>query len=193
MKIKSVVIAAAVGCTILATSSLSAQTTQAQTSADEPTRWEIVVPSGTLLPTGAQRDAIKRGNMTALQLNYVATSGVRDHIHGRLGAQPRRRNIRRSEARRVHVRRRRRSARAELDRGQRGDLQPVRGSRRGRTELQLSQARRRRDAQLRRRTRSVGGELGVRRVRVRLEARDYVTGFKPLSAAAPRAPATMSS
>ena len=28
---------------------------------------------------------------------------------------------------------------------------------------------------------SVGGELGVRRVRVRLEARDYVTGFKPLA------------
>jgi hypothetical protein len=27
---------------------------------------------------------------------------------------------------------------------------------------------------------SVGGEVGVRRVRVRLEARDYVTGFKPL-------------
>ena len=28
---------------------------------------------------------------------------------------------------------------------------------------------------------SVGGELGIRRVRVRLEARDYVTGFKPLA------------
>jgi hypothetical protein len=28
---------------------------------------------------------------------------------------------------------------------------------------------------------SVGGELGIRRLRVRLEARDYVTGFKPLS------------
>ncbi len=28
---------------------------------------------------------------------------------------------------------------------------------------------------------SVGGEFGVRRVHVRLEARDYVTGFKPLS------------
>lgn len=27
---------------------------------------------------------------------------------------------------------------------------------------------------------SVGGELGYRRVRLRLEARDYVTGFKPL-------------
>ena len=28
---------------------------------------------------------------------------------------------------------------------------------------------------------SAGGELGVRRVRVRIEARDYVSGFKPLS------------
>ena len=28
---------------------------------------------------------------------------------------------------------------------------------------------------------SVGGELGVGRVHVRLEARDYVAGFKPLS------------
>ena len=28
---------------------------------------------------------------------------------------------------------------------------------------------------------SVGGEVGVRRVRVRIEARDYVSGFKPLA------------
>ena len=31
---------------------------------------------------------------------------------------------------------------------------------------------------------SIGGEIGVRRVRVRLEARDYVSAFKPLSGAA---------
>jgi hypothetical protein len=30
---------------------------------------------------------------------------------------------------------------------------------------------------------SAGGELGIRRVRVRLEARDYVSGFKPLAGA----------
>jgi len=27
----------------------------------------------------------------------------------------------------------------------------------------------------------VGGELGVRRIRLRVEARDYVTGFRPLA------------
>ena len=30
---------------------------------------------------------------------------------------------------------------------------------------------------------SAGGEIGIRRVRVRLEARDYIAGFKPLSGA----------
>ena len=29
---------------------------------------------------------------------------------------------------------------------------------------------------------SVGGEIGYRRIRLRLEARDYLTGFKPLAA-----------
>ena len=41
----------------------------AQTTPPKP--WEILVPSGIVIPTGDQRDAIKRANMTALQLSYV--------------------------------------------------------------------------------------------------------------------------
>ena len=70
MNINSVLIAAAIGCS--AVSDLSAQATQAQATTPAPkSNWELIVPSGALLPTGAQRDAIKRGNLTAVQLMYV--------------------------------------------------------------------------------------------------------------------------
>ena len=75
-------------------------------------RWELLVPSGTVVPTGAQRDAIKRGNLTAVQLSYVVRPALA--VTATLG-WARSRDIaaaERPEARRVHVRRRRRAPRA---------------------------------------------------------------------------------
>jgi hypothetical protein len=41
-----------------------------QTSAAHA-RWELIVPGGMLIPTGDQRDAIQRGGLTAAQVSYV--------------------------------------------------------------------------------------------------------------------------
>lgn len=57
---------ATLGLLLTATAVVEAQTAPAQ-----PPRWEFLVSSGALIPTGAQRDAIARGGMTAAQLSFV--------------------------------------------------------------------------------------------------------------------------
>ena len=55
----------AVGAIVLFASNVAAQ--------DAPVHkpsWQFSVNSGTVVPTGAQRDAIKRGGLTAAQLTY---------------------------------------------------------------------------------------------------------------------------
>lgn len=44
--------------------------TRAQSSSAKTPGFEFVVPSGAVLPTGAQRDDIKRGSLTAIQASY---------------------------------------------------------------------------------------------------------------------------
>jgi hypothetical protein len=63
--------AAVIASTFLVTSNLSAQATDSQAAPRKPARWELVVPTGAILPTGVQGDAIKRGNLSAVQLTYV--------------------------------------------------------------------------------------------------------------------------
>ena len=46
-------------------------TARAQDAAPHKPHFEFIVNSGTIVPTGAQRDAIKRGDVTAAQLAYV--------------------------------------------------------------------------------------------------------------------------
>ena len=64
------------------TSSAIAQTmteqkpAQEQSATEQKPKWEFLIASGTLVPTGAQRGAIKRANLTAAQLSYV----VRPHL-----------------------------------------------------------------------------------------------------------------
>lgn len=43
-----------------------------QSDARKPSRWEFLVASGTLLPTGTQRGDIRRAEITSVQLTYVA-------------------------------------------------------------------------------------------------------------------------
>lgn len=43
----------------------------AQVAVEPKPGWEIVVPAGTIIPTGSQRDALARGGVTALQVSYV--------------------------------------------------------------------------------------------------------------------------
>lgn len=49
---------------------------QEQSATEQKPKWEFLIGSGTLIPTGAQRGAFKRANLTTAQLSYV----VRPHI-----------------------------------------------------------------------------------------------------------------
>ena len=56
---------------------------QEQSASEQKPKWEFLIASGTLIPTGAERGAIKRANLTTAQTSYV----VRPHIaiNGTLG------------------------------------------------------------------------------------------------------------
>ena len=130
-------------------SNLSAQDTDTSAKPEPKSRWELRVPSGTLVPTGAQRDAIKRGNLTAVQLTYVARPALA--ITSTVG-WARSRDVATADNPKLDVFTYDVGAEVRAPRsitGRGGHVHSVRGSRRGRTELQLSQARRRRDAQSR--------------------------------------------
>ena len=47
---------------------------QEQIATEQKPKWEFLVASGALIPTGPQRGAIKRANLTAAQLSYVVRS-----------------------------------------------------------------------------------------------------------------------
>ena len=176
MKIRSAIIAAA----ITATSNLPAQVTEARTAPEAKPHWELLVPSGTMIPTGSQSDAIKRGNISAVQLTFVgrpslgftstfgwarsrdiATAGnpKLDVFTYDIGAEVR--------------------APRWLD-GKGMTFSPFAGAGAGGRSYNY----RKLDVDATHNLgayATVGGELGVRRARVRLEVRDYATGFKPLT------------
>jgi hypothetical protein len=60
-----------VASTALVALALLATDVEAQTTPVQRSGWEFLVPGGVVVPTGAQRDAIKRGSVTAAQLSYV--------------------------------------------------------------------------------------------------------------------------
>lgn len=180
MSIRSLFIAAAVGGTLIAASPLSAQIEGTLPPPERSTGWEFLLSSGSVVPTGAQRDAIKRGNLSAAQLSYVvhpalAITGTLGWARSRdiasdgdpklnlftydLGAELRAPRMFTSRA--VTVR-----PFAGLGSGARS--YDYRGRRANATHNVAAYA-------------SAGGEVGFGRIRVRLEARDYVSGFKPLA------------
>ena len=69
MNIRNAVTIVALTSAFVANRTLSAQ--EIQVGQDSSTRWSVLVPSGTIIPTGEQRHAIKRGNVTAIQLAYA--------------------------------------------------------------------------------------------------------------------------
>ena len=182
INIHSVVIAAAVGGMLITTSNLSAQDTEPQATPRKAARWELVVPSGTLIPTGVQRDAIKRGNLTAVQVNYVARPTFA--ITSTFG-WARSRDILTAGAPKLDVFTYDIGAEVRAPRwlaGKTMTFSPFAGAGVGGRSYNY----RKLDVDATHNVAayaSVGGELGIRRVRVRLEGRDYVTGFKPLDGA----------
>jgi hypothetical protein len=182
MTIHSALLAAAVGCTLVTASSLSAQTAEPSPTSRPGSSWELLLPSGTLVPTGAQRDVMKRGNLTAVQISYVARPMFA--ITSTVG-WARSRDILMADSPKLDV--------FTYDVG--AEIRAP-GSLTGKTVTFTpfagagvggrSYNHRKLDLDATHNVAaygSVGGEFGIQRVRVRLEARDYVAGFKPLAGA----------
>src|SRR5262249_44045705 len=70
MNVRLAVIAGVVSYSLVAANAVSAQTSESKAAPDSSGRWSLLVPSGAIVPTGAQRHAIKRGNVTAIQLAF---------------------------------------------------------------------------------------------------------------------------
>ena len=179
MNVRSAVIAAAVGCALITTSQLSAQGTEPQATSGKTERWELVVPGGAIVPTGVQRDAIKRGNLTAVQLTYVARPAFA--VTSTFG-WARSRDVATAGSPKLDMFTYDVGAEVRAPRwlsGKTVTFSPFAGVGAGGRSYnyrKLDVAATHNVAAYA----SAGGELGFRRVRVRLEARDYVTGFKPL-------------
>ena len=176
----STVVTAALG-TLVAGGALPAQSTESPAPVKQA-RWELVVPSGAMIPTGAQRDAVKRGNMNAVQITYVAQRSLA--IVSTFG-WARSKDLATTGAPKLDV--------FTYDIG--GELRaprwiasetmsftPIAGIGAGGRSYNY----RKLDVDATHNLAayaSAGGEVGVRRLRLRLEARDYVAGFKPLAGA----------
>jgi hypothetical protein len=174
---------AAIGSTLVGASQLAAQTIDSIPTPHRAARWELLVPTGTVLPTGAQRDAIKRGSMTAAQLSYVARPMLA--VTATLG-WARTRDIATVDEPKVNVftydvGAELRAPRAATPRAE--TFMPFAGVGAGARSYDY----RRLDVDATHHVAAYAGggaELGVRRIRLRLEARDYVSRFTPLGAGA---------
>jgi hypothetical protein len=179
MKIHTAVFAA-VAAALVSTSDLTAQTDSA--AAQKAPRWSFLIPSGKIVPTGEQRHVLQRGNVTAFQLAYVARPTFA--ITSMFG-WARSRDVATAGDPKLDVFTYDVGAEVRAPQwlaGKGMTFSPFAGvGAGGRSynyrKLELD-ATHNAAAYA-----SVGGEIGVSRVRIRLEARDYVTGFKPLDGA----------
>lgn len=178
---RSLLITAALGSALVTTtSSLAAQQVSGAQTAPEQTRgWQLLVSNGTVMPTGAQREAVKRGKLTAAQLSYRVRPALA--LTATLG-WARTRDIAtvgdpKLDAFTYDV-----GAEVRAPRWTGGNtisFSPFAGVGAGGRSYNYRSLHV--DATHNAAAYgSVGGELGIRRVRLRVEARDYVTGFKPL-------------
>jgi hypothetical protein len=177
MTIRSVVIAAAAS-SLLAANVLSAQE-ESHTAPQPKSRWEFLVLSGTLVPTGAQTDVIKRGDISAAQLTFVARPGLA--LTSTVG-WARSRDVSIGDAPKLDVFTYDVGAELRAPRWNLGETVSI-ASFAGAGAGGRTYNYRKLDVDA---THNIAGyatagtEVGVRRVHVRLEVRDYVTGFKPL-------------
>lgn len=157
---------------------------EAQGSTASPSvlsRFEFVVSSGGLLPTGDQRDALKRARMTIAQLSYA----VRPYfaVTTSMG-WARSRDVATTGAPKLDVFTYDVGAEMRADRwlaGKALTFTPFAGAGAGGRSYHYRSL----DVDAAHNLAaygSAGGELGYRRIRFRVEARDYVSGFKPVMA-----------
>lgn len=157
---------------------------QAQADSAAPRRWELRIPSGTFMPTGAQRQQLARGSFTALQLAWFPRPALA--VNGTVG-WARSRDLAAAESPRVNAYAADLGVEARPDRwavGHRVSFNPFVGVGAGLRSYDY----RSRDADARHNVAgyaAMGGELGVGRVALRVEARQYVGGFAAMDGAGP--------
>ena len=177
---RSLLIAAALGSTA-AIAPLSAQaTTETQTTLEHKPGWELLVSSGVVVPTGAQRARVAQGKLTAAQVSYVVRPAIA--VTASLG-WARTRDIAtvndpKLDAFTYDVGAEFRAP--KLIGGSAISLSPFAGVGAGGRSYNYRSLSGPATSNVAGYG-SVGGELGVGRIRLRFEARDYLTGFKPLA------------
>ena len=165
-------IAAAVSC--------AGYSADAKTTDGQKPRWEFSVNSGRLFSAGTQPDVIKGADYTAAQLAYVMRPNLA--VTGSLG-WARSRDISAIGAPRLDIFTYDIGAEARADKRNLGGgvtFSPFLGGGAG----ARSYSYRNLPVDTTHDPAgyvSAGGELGYHRIRLRLELRDYVTGYKPLS------------
>lgn len=182
MSIRSQLVVAAIGCTVATTSALSAQTADSSGARHPAARthgWEFLMTSGAVVPTGAQRNAIKSGNMSAAQLTYVVRPALA--LTSTVG-WARTRDIAASGDPKLDVFTYDVGAEVRANRWNAGRavaFRPFAGVGAGARSYNYRSL----DVDATHNVAaygSTGADIGYRRVGVRFEARDYVTRFKPL-------------
>ena len=179
MTIQTAVIAAAIGCTLLTASTVSASAQAADSASAKPeSRAALLITSGALVPTGAQRNAIKRANLSAAQLTYVVSPSFA--ITSTAGwARSKDVSIADNPKLDVFTYDVGAELRAPRWTGKSVTFAPFAGAGAGGRSYNY----RKLDVDATHNLAaygSVGTEIGFLRARVRLEARDYTAGFKPL-------------
>jgi len=170
---------AVLSVTVVTSSTVLAQGTEARTEPEHKPGWELLVSSGIIAPTGVQRAAVQQGKLTTTQVSYVVRPTLA--LTAALG-WARTRDIAtvgdpKLDAFTYDVGAELRAPR--LIGGKSINFSPFAGAGAGgRTYNYRSITA---DATHNAAAYgTVGGELGVGRIRLRVEARDYVTVFKPL-------------
>lgn len=179
MNTRFAVIAGALTSSLVSAHALVAQAADTNATADRSARWSLTVPGGTIVPTGAQRHAIKRGDVTAVQLAYAARPAIA--ITSTFG-WARSRDIATAGDPKLDVFTYDVGVEARAPRWLQGhsmSLAPFAGAGVGGRSYNYRSldvdATHNIGGYL-----SAGGELRIRRLGLRIEGRDYVTGFKPL-------------
>lgn len=160
----------------------SAATADAQTLPEQKPQWQFLVSTGSVHPTGVQREALTRGKLTAAQLTYVVRPALA--FNATIG-WARSRDIAFVQDAKLDVFTYDLGAEVRANRwiaNENMSFSPFAGVGAGARSYNYRSL----DVDATHNAAaygSAGAELGYRRVRLRVEARDYVTGFKPLDGA----------
>ncbi len=179
MSIRSLLAVAVVASAVAVASPLSAQVADSSAGSTQTHRWEFLATSGAVLPTGAQKNAIKSGNLSGAQLSYIVNPAIA--LTGTFG-WARTRDITTSGDPKLDAFLYDLGAEVRANRwnvSEATTFRPFLGAGAGARSYNYRSLNVDATHNIAAYG-SVGGEVGYRRVALRIEARDYVSSFKPL-------------